>query len=282
MTRQPEDPTVDPPPAAVPRWAFVAGVLIAAIATGAVFGVLFTGVLGLLGRPDPSASLVARASPRPTASATASPPEPSATATPEPSSSPIPTASAEPTESPPPAAYPGALPDGCFTDGFLAPSPEEPPGLIVAPDLRDRLPLPHWSSEPYAVVGSSDPDLFVAAFAACTGADPATIRFGGVNGGSTHGVIPFAIQVDGYTGWELADIFIDGYLFPEQRAELQTGEHDGWTYRWLDWSIAITASADTLYWMWVAPCCYEGGDGQRPSFEAVIDSYLELINDEPA
>ena len=107
-------------------------------------------------------------------------------------------------------------------------------------------------------VGSSANRLFVSAFAACTGADPATIRWGGVNGGLTSGTFPQAIQIDGFTGPELAQIFVDGYLHPEQRAALEVGQHAGWTYRYLDKLIAITASPDTLYWYWVWPCCYEG------------------------
>ena len=152
---------------------------------------------------------------------------------------------------------------------------------IIAEDLLRRLPIPsHWS-EAYAMVGSSANGLFVSAFAACTGADPATIRYGVVQGGLISATMPLAIQVDGFTGPELVQILIDGYLLPEQRAALEVGTHAGWTYRYLDGQFAFTASPDTVYWYWVPPCCIEGNPFIEHSFVEAVHQYLDLTNDVP-
>jgi hypothetical protein len=278
-------------PSTVPRWASIAAGFAGAIVAGGLLGVLVTGAANLVGRndptaqPTPSATVRAAVDPTPAPSATATPP---ATASPILAPSPSPTAepSGEPRASP--SATPiGILPEGCFSEGFLVPSAEEELEPVVVPNLRDRLPLPHpWLSTPYAWVGSSLTDgfgeIFVNAFAACTGVDPSAIRYGAVSGGLTSGVLPQAIQVDGFTGPELADTLVEGYLWPQQIAELRTGTHDGWSYRYVDWFIAVTASADTVYWFWVFPCCYGNEGEDRPDFRDVVHEYLERVDDEPA
>ena len=173
----------------------------------------------------------------------------------------------------------GGWPPGCFSEGLSHEDESNEP--IVAEDLLRRLPVPSYWSEPVAYVGSSANRLFVSAFAACTGADPATIRWGGVNGGLTSGTFPQGLQIDGFTGPELAEILLDGYLHPQQREALETGHHNGWTYRYLDRQFAIIASADTVYWYWVWPCCYEGPIFVDHTFVDVIHEYLDLTRDVP-
>jgi hypothetical protein len=171
------------------------------------------------------------------------------------------------------------LPEGCFSEGLVREGEWTDP--IVAEDLLRRLPVPDRWSEPQALVGSSANTLFVSAFAECTGADPAAIRWGSVNGGLLEATFPQAIQVDGYTGPQLARILVDDYLHPEQREALEVGQHAGWTYRYLDRTIAITASADTVYWYWVWPCCIEGPLFAERTFTDVVHTYLDLTNDMP-
>lgn len=265
---------------ALQPWVKVSAFLLGAIAAGAVLGVIVSAAGRGLATATPSpattspphtAVAVATADPTPTASSTPT------TATSEPSASPSPASRTSPSPSPQQVA--AGLPEGCFSDGFLREGEWTDP--IIAEDLLRRLPVPSYWSEPQALVGSSANSLFVSAFAECTGADPATIRWGSVNGGLTSGTFPQAIQVDGYTGPELAQILIDGYLHPEQREALDVGHHAGWTYRYLDATIAITASADTVYWYWVWPCCYEGPLFTEHTFVDVVHQYLDLTNDVP-
>ena len=263
---------------AIPPWIRVAAIFAGAIAVGAILAVVVTAAgRGLAGpAPSLSPSVVAAASVEP-----ASPP-PTRSSTPEPSEAPSPSPVATASASPDPSLVPAqaGLPEGCFSEGLVREddAAREP---IIAKDLQRRLPLPSYWSEPTAVVGSSANRLFVSAFAACTGADPAHIRWGGVNGGLISGTFPQAVQVDGFTGPELARILLDGYLHPEQRAALEVGHHAGWTYRFLDERFAVTASRDTVYWYWVWPCCYEGPLFQEQSFVEVIHTYLDLTNDDP-
>jgi len=195
----------------------------------------------------------------------------------EPSATAAPTLTTTPSVTPEPMT--AHLPDGCFSEGLAREGEWTDP--IVAEGLLRRLPVPHWSSEPQALVGSSANTLFVSAFAECTGANPAAIRWGSVNGGLIEATFPQAIQVDGYTGPQLAQILTDGYLHPQQREALEAGQHAGWTYRYLEGTIAITASADTVYWYWVWPCCIEGPLFAERTFTDVIHTYLDLTNDTP-
>jgi hypothetical protein len=260
---------------------FVGAVLTGAILAGAALAVAVTAVAGALGGNAPSP--VAIATPAAVAPTTMNSPTAQQTRRPTPSPSPRPSPTPSPSPSPTgSAARDGWIPHGCFRDG-LSQEVEGPPGeLIVAEDLKRRMPLPsHWS-EAYAWVGSSANELFVSAFAACTGADPATIRVGTVSGGLTLGAVPFAIQVDGYTGAELVPILLDGYFHPEQQDVLVTGHHGDWTYVMHEEGFAVTASADTLYWIQVF-CCVDimDPDADLPSFKDIVHDYLDLTNDEP-
>ncbi len=178
--------------------------------------------------------------------------------------------------------------EGCFLEGAqetAEPKPSIEP--IVAEDLRDRLFSLGVFSEPIAYVGSSYQDglglAFVRGFAACTGADTSAIRFGAVEGGATLGIIPMAAQVDGFTGPQLAEVMVRGFLTDEQRVEIRTDRHRGWVYRWLPTGIAVTASADTVYWFQQF-CCVEVGEdtSDLPTLTEIFHDYLDRINDEPA
>jgi hypothetical protein len=252
----------------------VAAVLVGAIVVGGTAGV----IVSMAGRGVAVSSPLPTHTPTPAATAVATPSPTLASTTPEPSAPPSPTSTPWPT----PSIGPGdiGLPDGCFSEGLLHEG-EPADELIVAEDLQRRLPLPGLWSEATALVGSSANSLFVSAFAECTGADPAEIRWGTVNVGLLEATAPQAVQVDGYSGPELAQILVDGYLHPQQRAALETGQHAGWTYRYLDKTIAITASADTVYWYWVWPCCYEGPLFVERTFVDVIHEYLDLTYDDP-
>ena len=243
-----------------------------AIATGAILAVLVTaagrGIASVPQPPVPSTVALtdgaATVAPGTPAQATVAP-----TASPPPSMSPVPSPSASTDLS-------GVgLPPGCFSDGLSRESEVKEP--IVAEDLQRRLPVPHWSSEAVALVGSSANGLFVSAFSACTRADPANIRWGTVSGGVE--MIPQAVQVDGFSGAQLAEIMLAGYLPPEHRVALEIGRHAGWTYLYLDQQFAITASADTVYWYWVPPCCYEGPIFTDHTFVDVLHRYLDLTRD---
>jgi hypothetical protein len=256
----------------------VAGFFAGAIAVGALLAFIATTAgRGLAGATYPPATStpVVSAVAATTADPTPSPTQRAGSPTPSATSTPIATASPGPTPEP----ITAGLPEGCFADGFIREGDWTDP--IVADGLLRRLPVPHWSSEPQALVGSSANSLFVSAFAECTGADPAAIRWGSVNGGLIGGTFPQAIQVDGYTGPQLAQILVEGYLHPQQREALEEGQHAGWTYLHLDQTFAVTASADTVYWYWVWPCCYEGPLFSDQSFAEVVETYLDLTNDEP-
>ena len=175
---------------------------------------------------------------------------------------------------------------GCFLKGSELPE-RKPKPPVVAQDLQDRLPLLGYFSEPAAYVGSGITEGlglgYVNGFISCTGADPEHIRYGAVSVGSTLGVIPMAAQVDGWTGPQLADVLLHGYVPAEQRATMREARHNGWTYRWSDWNIGIAASRDTVYWFQPFCCVDVGEDAEDlPTFREIIEEYLELINDRPA
>jgi hypothetical protein len=188
-----------------------------------------------------------------------------------------------------PSAEPSAsveVAEGCFLEGAELPE-RKPTPPIVAKDLRDRLPYLGYFSEPGAYVGSSITEGlgvgYVNGFIACTGADPDHIRYGAVSVGATLGVIPMAAQVDGWTGPQLAEVLLYGYVPAEKRADLQLATHDGWTYWFADWHIGIAASSDTVYWFQPFCCVDVGEDAEDlPTFQEIIEDYLDLINDRPA
>lgn len=180
-----------------------------------------------------------------------------------------------------------AVTNRCFIEGMQQPE-GEPMEPVEAEDLASRLPWLSPMSDRNAWVGSSLTSGFggayVNGFEVCLGADPATIRWGRSGLGSVLGVLPMAAQVDGFTGAELAAVLIEGLLPAEQLAALETREHDGWTYRYVpDWGFAVTASADTVFWM-QAFCCVDGtdDDAELPTFEEIIEHYLDETHDEPA
>lgn len=124
---------------------------------------------------------------------------------------------------------------------------------------------------------------YLAAFKSCSGADLANMRFGWVQFGETLGVIPMGVEIDGYTGWELAAMMIDeNALDPELRSRLTLGEHDGWDYLYTE-GLALTASSTTLYIMQGFCCVDVGGDtADLPTFPEIINDYLDRTNDSPA
>jgi hypothetical protein len=161
--------------------------------------------------------------------------------------------------------------------------------LVTADELRDRLPLlPSAFAERMAYVGDSLPAAslgraYLGAFASCTGADLSTMRFGWVDGGTTLGTIPLAVEIDGYSGWDLATIWVQGNASsPNLRRELSLGEHDGWQYLYVE-GLALTAGATTLH---IAQqfCCVDwfGDPADIPSFEEIVDGYLDVTPDSPA
>jgi hypothetical protein len=161
--------------------------------------------------------------------------------------------------------------------------------MVTAQALRDRLPkLDGPRSEPEAYVGTSLVDAtlgsaYLDAFQACSGADRGDMRFGWVDGGTTLGVVPMGVEVDGYTGWELAAMLIDGNAFdPNLRSKLAVREHAGWDYLSTE-GLTLSASESTLYMM-QSFCCVEstGGDTEVPTYDEVVHDYLERINDSPA
>ena len=264
----------------LPRAAVVGAGLVGAVLAGATLAVLVTIVARGTGSGQlyQAPAVAATATPAATTSATSTPtdaPTPTASPSRQPTPSPDPTLEAEPPER-------SGIPEGCFSDGLQRESDAPAEDLIVAEDLQRRLPLPGNFSEPHAWVGSSANELFVSAFAECTRADLATIRFGTVSGGLTLGAIPFAIQIDGYTGAQLAPILLDGMFHPEQRESLVIGHHDGWAYLMHESGFAVTASADTLYWIQLF-CCVDitDPDADLPSFTDIVHDYLDRIDDEP-
>ena len=224
-------------------------------------------------QPSPESS-------RPTTSATPSP-RPSAAGTPTPQPS------ATQTGTPAATAAAATFPAGCF-DIREATEEDQPAEMVVAEDLRDRLPIPDpVFSEPMAYVGTSLTSglgaAYLDALEACIGADRASMRFGWTQGGSTLGVIPMGLEVDGYSGWQLAVIAIDGNaLIPDLRSRLEIGEHDGWTYLYSPDGFAVTASAETLYLMQMFCCVDPGVGSELPTFEEVINDYLDRTRAEPA
>ena len=268
----------------IPRWLAVAGVLVGAIVAGALLGALVTVVAGIGGKNETS----------PVAEPTSSPAAASGTFTPTESPSPsiAPSASESPVESAVPSNLPPsgglqtpavAVEQGCFAEGMRLPQ-GQPTDPIVAEDLRSRLPFLSALSDANAWVGSSLTTGLAGAYVngleVCLDVDPATIRFGHVSVGTTLGVMPMAAQVDGFTGPELADVIVAGLLTPDEIALLSTAEHDGWTYRFVDWKLAVTASDDTVYWM--QPFCCVNVIADLPSFEGIIREYLDATVDEPA
>jgi hypothetical protein len=159
--------------------------------------------------------------------------------------------------------------------------------MVVAEGLRDRLPIPHpVVSEPMAYVGTSLTSglgaAYLDALEACTGADRASMRFGWTQGGSVLGVIPMGLEVDGYSGWELAAFAIDGNaLIPDLRSRLEVSEHGDWIYLFSPDGFAVTASTETLYLMQMF-CCFDAGAGDLPSFQEVVNDYLDRTRAEPA
>ena len=219
--------------------------------------------------PGASASSPAIATRVPTATASASS---SDTPTPEPS---------------PSASVAAAVEPGCFdltaSTGTTAPMPS----MVPAEELRNRLPIlsPAFSQR-MAFIGSSLTDggiasIYVSAFQACSGAGRASIRFGWVKGGEEAGVVPMAVEINGYTGWQLAAMMIDGNAQdPTLRSRLTFGAHHGWEYLYTD-SLALSASSTTLYLM-QAFCCVDATRTDTFSFEQVVNDYLDRTNDTPA
>jgi len=283
-----EQPGDDATPAAPDRRVLVIGAgLVGAILAGATLAVLVTFAAerfggGQVGQTSPVAATATPATstsdPRPPTPTNAPTPAEASTRTASPSRQPTPSPDPTPTHAP----EGGGLPEGCFSDGLERESDAPPEDLVIAEDLERRLPLPGVFSEPHAWVGSSANELFVSAFAECTGADPATIRFGTVSGGLTLGAIPFAIQIDGYTGAQLAPILLEGMLHPEQRESMVIGHHDRWAYLMHESGFAVTASADTLYWIQLF-CCVDimNPDAELPSFKDIVHDYLDRTDDEP-
>ena len=272
-----------PPDGRLPSWFGVAATLIGAVVLGGLLGVVYSAAAGGIGA-SPSASASGSAS-EPVA--TPSPANPFADVTPDvgtpppsPSASPSPTPSAEPT-------HVTAVAEECFFEGLQQPAAAGEQGeLVAADDLRARLPTLHSFFAPEAYVGSSLTSslggAYVNGFEACLGADPATIRWGTTRGSDTLGVILFGAQVDGYTGPELADVIVEGSFPPNDPATLRTAEHGGWSYRTNDGGFAVTASADTVYWMQQFCCVDPGPDAELPTFDEIIHVYLDAIIDEPA
>jgi hypothetical protein len=258
----------------------IAAVFASAIAAGGLLAVIVTMAGRAVASPTDSS---------PTAAVQESAPA-SLAATLQAAESPASAAPASPTASPNPSATAAAdisVAAGCFTKGIRQPE-GEPVQRIEAPDLANRLPFLSALSDRNAWVGSSLTagleGAYVNGFETCLDADPATIRWGHSTVGSSLGVIPMGAQVDGYTGPQLAEVLIGGFLGPEQFAALETREHDGWTYLYVpDWSFAVTASADTVYWM-QSFCCVDvmDDDAELPTFEEIIEHYLDNIFDKPA
>jgi hypothetical protein len=177
---------------------------------------------------------------------------------------------------------------GCFAISVNT-EPRKPGALITAQALQDRLPkLDAPRSEPEAYVGTSLGvgtlgSAYLDAFQACTGADLGNMRFGWVDQGTKLGIEPMGVEVDGYTGWELAAVLIDDNAFdPDLRSKLGVREHAGWDYLSTE-GLSVTASETTLYIMQTF-CCVEstGDEANTPTYDEVVRDYLERINDAPA
>ncbi len=221
----------------------------------------------------------------PAPGATSSSP-PVATTVPTPTATP--SLSATPTPEPSPSTTEAAAVEpGCFDLTASTGTPAPMPSMVPTATLRNRLPiLDPVFSQRMAFIGSSLTDggiasIYVSAFQACSGAGRASIRFGWVKGGEDAGVVPMAVEINGYSGWQLAAMMIDGNAQdPALRSRLTLGAHHGWEYLYTD-SLALSASSTTLYIM-QAFCCVDATGTDTFSFEQVVNDYLDRTNDTPA
>lgn len=275
------DPSTDPrgdETSRLPRWVVVTFAMAGAISAGALAAVLVTAVSGRWAEQSPSSTQVAVASHTDT-------PRPEPTPEPRPSPTPVPSVSAS--ASPSPTEAPSDPADGCFAQGVSGPEGDGAE-LLVAESLLAKLPevMDGAVVERWAYVGSSVQSgllgAYVRGFAQCTRADPSAIRFGFARGASSLGHDLMAIEVDGFSGEELADMFITGTSGPQLLAALQEEAQAGWTYQTDSESFIVTAGPQTAYWIkWF--CCVDPfGAEDLPTFDEIVLSYLDNINDEPA